>query len=312
MSLADPVATAALLPALSPTPAAAPATGGDPANTDLPVRAPAEAVLVGAGDIAGSWATDEATAALLDAISGTVFTLGDNAYGSGTAAEFAMYYEPTWGRHRSRTYPVPGNHDHGSRDALPYFDYFRTGNPVLEMLDPDRRGYYSYNLGGWHVISLDSGDGSRPQQAQLDWLRADLLAHKAPCMLAYWHHPRFSSGAQHGSNANMDDFWRILFANGVDVVMSGHDHVYERFDPQTPDGAPDATGIRAFTVGTGGAPLYTFGLVQANSVARGQGVYGVLKLTLHAASYEWEFLTIASQQDPHFTDSGTSSCTNNR
>lgn len=284
--------------------------GGSPtAATDAAAE---PAVLVGAGDIAGSWTTDEATAALLDAIAGTVITLGDNAYGSGTASEFATYYEPTWGRHKSRTYAAPGNHDHGSRDAMPYFDYFQSANPVLRGLDPNRRGYYSYDVGGWHIVSLDSGDGGTPAQAQLDWLRADLATHKTACMLAYWHHPRFSSGAQHGNNANIDAFWRVLFDNGVDVVLNGHEHVYERFDPQSPDGVPDAAGIRAFTVGTGGAPLYAFGLIQANSAARGEGVHGVLKLTLHATSYEWLFDKIASQQDQPFTDSGSSSCTNSR
>jgi hypothetical protein len=285
--------------------------GGGRGDSSTGVADP-PAVLVGAGDIAGSWTTDTATAALLDSIAGSVFTLGDNAYVNGTASEFAMYYEPTWGRHKARTYPAPGNHDHGSRDALPYFDYFHSGNPALGVLDPGRRGYYSYELGSWHIISLDSGDGSPPSQAQLDWLRADLLAHETPCVLAYWHHPRFSSGAPHGNNANMDAFWRILFAYGVDVVMSGHDHVYERFDPQTPDGLPDAAGIRAFTVGTGGAPPYTFGPIQPNSVARGEGLLGVLKLTLHPTGYEWQFVKIAPQSDYPFTDSGSSPCTNTR
>jgi hypothetical protein len=269
-------------------------------------------VLVGAGDIAGNWSADEATAQLLDAIGGTVLTLGDNVYPSGSAGEFSAYFEITWGRHKSRTYPSPGNHDYLAAGAVPYFDYFYSANAVVAGLDVSRRGYYSFDVGGWHVISLNSSDGSPPSQAQLDWLRADLSAHKTNCMLAYWHHPRFSSGAAHGNNANMDAFWRILFDNGVDVVLNGHDHVYERFDPQSPDSVPDVAGIRAFTVGTGGAPLYAFGLIRANSAVRGEGVYGVLMLTLHAASYEWQFVKIASQQNEPFTDSGSSSCTNNR
>jgi len=243
----------------------------------------AQQVFVGAGDIAGPWTQDEATARLLDNISGMVFTLGDNAYQNGTAAEFTTFYNPTWGRHRLRTRPSPGNHDYNI-SPTPYFNYFYSNNPNLSSLDPNRLGYYSFNLVDWHIISLNSNVARGVGSAQEQWLRNDLMANMKPCTLAYWHHPRFSSGGVHGNDASMDALYRALYEFGADVVLNGHDHIYERFAPQDPNAQADSTGIRQFIVGTG---LYPFGTIQPNSEVRNNTTHGVLKLTLHPDSYEW-------------------------
>lgn len=267
-------------------------------------------MLIGAGDIAGTWAEDEASAQVLDQVvaanpDATVFTLGDNAYPNGSASDFSNYYAPTWGRHVARTLPVPGNHDWVS--VNPYFDYFYPKNSSLNSYDPTRRGYYSYDRGAWHIIALNSGDGGPISQEQLSWLQHDLANSAHACTLAYWHHPRFSSN-MHGNNANTAPIWDLLYQYGADVVMTGHDHGYERFDPQNPSGQPDPTGIRSFVAGIGGAGSYTFGAAQPNSVVRGQGVFGALKLTLHETSYDWQLVKIASQQNSPISDSGTGDC----
>ena len=262
-------------------------------------------VLVGAGDIAScSSDGDEATATLLDTIDGTVFTLGDHAYEAGTPIEFAACYEPTWGRHKSRTRPSPGNHDYLTPSASGYFDYF---GPAAG--DPDR-GYYSYGLGAWHIIVLNSNcsdvGGCGPGSPQERWLRADLAAHPAACTLAYWHHPRFSSGTQ-GNEADVTAFWQALYEHGAEIVLGGHDHVYERFAPQKPNGEPDPVGgVRQFVVGTGGATRHRFaGPPAANNESRDDDTFGVLKLTLHPTSYEWRFIPVAGRT---FTDSGRGRC----
>ncbi len=299
--------------ALTPATMAVPG-GGDgrpkkppptPANTPIPLPPPAgDPVLVGAGDIAScSGAGDEATANLLDGIAGTVYTLGDNVYDNGTATEFANCYEPSWGRHKARTRPAPGNHDYNTAGASGYYGYFgaAAGDPS--------KGYYSYDLGAWHVVVLNSncatvgGCGAGSPQEQ--WLRQDLAASAASCTLAYWHHPRFSSG-KHGGNAATEPFWQALYDHNADVVLSSHDHSYERFAPQTPTGAADpARGIRQFVVGTGGRSHYSFGTIRANSEVRHSGTFGVLKLTLHASGYEWRFVPEAGKT---FTDSGSGAC----
>jgi hypothetical protein len=269
---------------------------------------PGDPVLVGAGDIATSSAQhDEDTAQLLDNIAGTVFTLGDNAYNTGTAMEFADYYEPTWGRHKLRTKPSPGNHDYYTANATGYFGYFgaAAGNPD--------DGYYSYDLGAWHIIVINSNcgedevGGCQAGSLQEQWLRLDLALHPATCTLAYWHHPRFSSGSIHGSQSYMQPIWQALYDYGADVVLSGHVHNYERFAPQDPTGLADpARGIREFVVGTGGNDtLYPFNAPIANSEVRDAVTYGVLKLTLHAASYDWQFVPAGIGT---FTDTGTAGC----
>ena len=272
------------------------------AATPVPVEG--SPVFVGAGDIASCYDdNDEATARVLDGIDGVVFTLGDNAYDAGLPQEFASCYDPTWGRHLDRTHPVPGNHDYYTPGAAGYFGYFgaRAGNPA--------EGYYSFDVGAWHIVTLNTncaaiggcGEGS----AQLEWLRADLAAHPTQCTLALSHHPRYSSGG-HDADVDMVPIWEVLHAAGAEVVLSGHDHTYERFAPQDPAGQLDIDGgIRQFVVGTGGAGLYAFGTIRPNSEVRDNTTFGVLKLTLRPASYEWMFVPV---EGGTFTDAGSTVC----
>lgn len=256
--------------------------------------------LVGAGDIGfcGSPAP-EATARLIDAIPGAVFTTGDNAYMEGSAKNFAECYEPNWGRHKGRTYPSPGNHDYGTPGAAGYFSYFGS------RAGPSGLGYYSFDLGNWHIVSLNSNVAHGAGSAQLAWLRGDLEANRRACSIAFWHQPLFSSGPN-GPSPGLRDTWRLLYEFNVDLVLNGHDHLYERFGPQDPDGRPDETrGIRQFTVGTGGASLYRQATRRANSEAL-SSAYGVLKLTLRANDYQWQFLPVPGSADAG--DSGTDRC----
>ena len=244
-----------------------------------------EAVLVGAGDIArcGS-AGSEATATLLDRLPGTIFTVGDNAYPSGTENDFRDCYGRSWGRHLARTRPSPGNHDYESAGAVPYFNYFGAA------AGPSGLGYYRYRLGAWQIYSLNSNVAMGPDSAQVQWLKTELMANRSTCTLAYWHHPLFSSGP-HGDNPATRVLWRVLYEADADVVISAHDHLYERFAPQDPEGRLDPDrGIREFIVGTGGAELTGPSAVHANSDARWT-TYGVLQLTLRGDSYTWTFLT---------------------
>jgi len=264
-------------------------------------------VLVGAGDIAncdingGSGAV--ATAALLDKISGTVFTVGDHAYPSGAMKQFKDCYDASWGRHKARTRPAPGNHDYLTDKAKAYFEYFG------DSAGPDQRGYYSYTLGSWHIVSLNSSIPADQKSAQIQWLRQDLTDNRATCTLAYWHIPVFSSGP-HGrdqrESAHMLEAWRVLYEFRADVVINGHDHDYERFAPQDTKGKADPQrGVREFVVGTGGGGLYEFKQIRPNSEVRANRSYGVLKLTLGATDYTWEFMSAAGEP---FRDSGTAAC----
>jgi hypothetical protein len=258
-----------------------------------------EAVFVGAGDIARCPGPNaEITAALLDGIGGTVFAAGDNAYEDGTATEYAQCYDATWGRHKARTRPSPGNHDYHSSGAAPYYAYFG------EAAGPAGRGYYSFDLGAWHVISLNSNVAADAGSAQVQWLRANLAANPTRCAVAYWHHPVFSSG-YHGNNSKMREIWRVLDSAGVDLVIVGHDHDYERFAPQDYLGNADPNGVRQIVVGTGGAALRPFQTIRANSEVRNSTTHGVLKLILRAESYAWEFI---AQPGATFTDAGTTEC----
>jgi hypothetical protein len=272
------------------------------AGLAVPVADP-DAVLVGAGDIADcDLADDEATADLVAGIAGTVFTTGDNAYDEGTLAQFRDCYDPTWGRFRSRTRPAPGNHDHATKDLAGYLAYF---GPAAA---PAGTSWYSYELGSWHIVVLDSDcdavGGCGRDSAQGRWLAADLATSTARCTLAIWHHPRFSSG-EHGSDASVAPFWRALYDAGADVVVNGHDHDYERFAPQDPDGRPDdSVGLREFVVGTGGAALRGFQATVANSVVRASITHGVVRFDLHPSRYEWRFISTTGE----FSDTGSGVC----
>src|SRR5712691_5573882 len=259
----------------------------------------ASAVLVGAGDIADC-NTGGPTAALLDNIAGTVFTAGDNAYSNGTASEFASCYDPSWGRHKARTRPAPGNHDYGTSGATGYYNYFGA------LAGPAGLGYYSYDLGAWHILSLNSNISMSAGSAQETWVRADLAASTKTCTVAYWHHPRFSSGSSHGSSTMSADVFQALYDAGAEIVIVGHDHEYERFGPQTPNAVADPVwGIREFVVGTGGAGLYSFATPLPNSEVRDNTSHGVLKLTLSDGSYTWQYIPVAGNS---FTDSGSGTC----
>jgi hypothetical protein len=232
-----------------------------------------------------------------------VLPLGDNQYWNGSLARYRSVYDGTWGRFKPITRPVPGDHEYQTTGASGYYDYFgaAAGSPS--------KGYYSYDVGTWHVIALNSNcskvGGCGARSPQLEWLRADLRTHPTTCTLAYWHRPRFSSGEQ-GSSTAPGAFWEALYQHRADVVLSGHDHIYERFGPQTPTGVADpARGVRQFVVGTGGKSHGGFGQILANSEARDADTYGVLKLTLHPSGYDWEFVP---ESGGTFTDRGNAPC----
>jgi hypothetical protein len=275
------------------------------ASRRIPAKPENTAVLVGAGDIADckDLSGAEATANLLDKIPGTVMAVGDLAYPDGTAANFECY-DKTWGRVKSRTRPAPGNHEFHSTGATYYFQYFgqAAGDPG--------KGYYSYELGAWHIVVLNSecvaAGGCDAASAQGQWLRADLAAHPVACTLAYFHKPLFSSGGTHGDDLLMKPLWDALYEANADVIVNGHDHDYERFAPQTPDGTADSSrGIREFVVGTGGKNLRPFGVVRANSEVHSLEAFGILKLTLLPGRYQWEFIPQAGRS---FTDFGAGAC----
>jgi hypothetical protein len=259
-------------------------------------------VLLAAGDIASCQSDgDEATAALLDQRPGVIATLGDNAYPDGSVADFSRCYEPSWGRHKARTRPSPGNHEYRTREALGYFEYFRAsaGHPTS--------GFYSYQLGTWHIVALNSNCANVSCEAggpQERWLRADLAAHPSTCTLAYWHHARFSSG-RHGSNDEVGPLFKALYDHRADVVLAGHDHDYERFAPLDPSGRPDPSGIRTFVVGTGGASHRPIERRLPGSEARNDDTYGILALNLDPGGYRWEFVPETGRS---FTDSGSATC----
>jgi hypothetical protein len=265
------------------------------------VQPASDPTLVGAGDIAGCESSgDERTAGLLDNIPGAVFTVGDNAYLSDDVENpFPSCYEPSWGRHRGRTHPVPGNHEYEDGEIDAYFDYF--GKAAGER----GKGYYSYAVGRWHVVALNSMLDASPDSRQGKWLADDLARNRTRCTLAYFHHPRFSSGP-HELKQSAVDLWTALSAAGVDVVVNGHDHIYERFGPMTADGERDNDkGMREFVVGTGGMSHYDIEHVAEHSEVRSDDTYGVLLLTLHSDSYDWRFVPVRERS---FTDSGTGSC----
>jgi hypothetical protein len=269
-------------------------------------------VLVGAGDVADcNSIKDDATANELDTIPGAVFVDGDNAYSNGTTTNFTSCYDPTWGRHKARTRPVVGNHEYDSSGtAAPYFTYF--GAAAADPLG-NGFGYYSYDLGAWHIVVLNSDSGvTSPSSSQLTWLQNDLVGRTNQCVLALWHRPLFTSGSSNGAGTRVRRLWQALENAGAEVVINGHDHLYERFAPQDSLGSATSAGIREFIVGTGGGESHgNFPNNPANVDASDAANFsrGVLRLTLYPNSYRWEFLPAQGfPQAGTFTDSGSGTC----
>ena len=252
-------------------------------------------VLVGAGDIDDCGPGAEQTAALLDGIAGTVFTAGDNAYNTGTLQEYMTCYDKRWGRHKLRTRPAPGNHEYESGGSG-YFAYYG------DAAGPPGVGYYSYEVGEWLILSLNSSAGVGQNSEQMRWLRQTLGVTRHRCIGAYWHEPFVSSGASR-CTGRMRYIWALLQQYGADWVVAGHDHFYERFAPVDERGVASATGIRSFVAGTGGAALQSAAAINPASQFRAR-IWGVLKLTLDPGSYDWQFVSVS----PGFGDRGHQSC----
>jgi Calcineurin-like phosphoesterase len=231
-----------------------------------------------------------------------VLDLGDNQYENGAYSKYLVSYARSWGRVKRITHPAPGNHEYETPNADGYFRYFG------RVAGPPGRGYYSFDIGSWHLVSLNSNcseiGGCEKGSPEERWLRRDLAAHTARCTLAYWHHPRFSSGP-HGDDPDVSALWQALYDGGADVVLSGHDHDYERFAPQNSAGALDWTrGIREFVVGTGGRSHYAIVSPKPHSEMRDSSSFGILALTLRPAGYGWRFLPAVGS----FTDDGSAQC----
>ena len=228
--------------------------------------------------------------------------LGDTQYERGVFSDYMASFEPSWGTFKSLIRPAPGNHEYYTPGAAGYFDYF--GSAAGDR----RRGYYSFNVGSWHLIALNtncSDVGCWAGSPQEQWLRADLAANSARCTLAFGHHPRYSSG-MHSDNWDIAPLFQALYDYDADVMLSGHDHDYERLAPSNPnDGGDPARGIRQFVVGTGGSHLRDFGRIDSQSEARSSDTFGVLTLTLRAGAYDWRFLPEAGRT---FSDSGSADC----
>lgn len=228
-----------------------------------------------------------------------VLTLGDNTYPVGLLSEFEECYAPTWGQFKDRTRPSPGNHEYYTPHAVGYYAYFG------EAAGPARRGYYSFAHGSWRIISLNSYLEPAEHNAQIAWLKEELVRNPSTCTLAYWHHPLYSSGG-HGNDKRMQEAWAILHAAGAEVVLASHDHNYERFAPQDAEGQrDDERGIRQFVVGTGGAKLTPMRFRRFHSEVSDNASHGVLKMVLKQAGYEWEFLPV---EKDGFTDRGAALC----
>lgn len=282
----------------NPGPTPVPPTTPTPTPVPPPFFAPQ--TFSGAGDIAicGSGVQD-ATGRLVDSIGGTVFTLGDNAYMEGTARQYRECYEPGWGRVKGRTRPSPGNHEYVTPGAAGYFEYFGA------QAGPPGFGYYSFDLGAWHIVSLNSEIPAGVNSPQWFWLQDDLQVSTSNCTLAYWHKPLFTSGPN-GENPHMRPIFRLLYEFGAEIVLSGHDHLYERFAPQDPEGRFDQDrGIRQFIVGTGGVPLYPFLAARPNSETRFNDSHGILKLVLSMNAYDYEFIPVPGARG---RDSGRGTC----
>ncbi|MCU6432521.1 metallophosphoesterase [Undibacterium sp. Jales W-56] len=302
------IATLTACSALSLASLAPAAETAHPSRAKSP--APKSVTVYVAGDIADcrkkpyTESMAEKTAELIEAglandPKAVALTLGDNTYPIGKPEEFSQCYDPTWGRFKARTLPSPGNHDYGMPSAHGYYNYFG------DLAGPERRGYYSRKVGHWQVLSLNSNIDGAQMQAQLQWLKEELSNNPSRCTLAFWHHPVFSTGG-HGSNNIMQAAWKLLVDAKADIVLASHDHDYERFVPLDEHGNIDQkNGLRSFVVGTGGARLTPMFFPKIITEIRDNATYGVLKLSLHEKSYDWEFLPVAGQT---FTDKGSATC----
>jgi len=312
--------TLAILALCGPLPVFAQATTSIPSKHTLQMerkplkRKPQEQrfVLVGAGDIASCKEPEgaRATAKLIEKIPGTVFAAGDLVYESGSPDEFEFCYGPTWGRFKDRTRPAMGNHEYVNPIAHGYFEYWGA------QAGPVGKGYYSFELGGWHIVALNTNcyakglGGCGAGTPQETWLKADLASHPNACIVAYGHHALFSSGffKWHAVHPELKQLWQDLYAAHADLVLAGHEHSYERFAAQDPDGNADPEqGIREIVVGTGGRSHGLLGFAAPNSEVRNWETFGVLKLTLLPGKYTWEFLPVEGKT---FRDSGSGVCHN--
>ena len=266
--------------------------------SEVLAEAGAPAILLAVGDIAGcaDQFMDEATAEMVADLPGTVALLGDVVYQNGTRWQFRNCYDPSWGRVLSRSRPSPGNHEYRTNQAAPYYEYFGS------RAGPSGKGYYTYKLGTWRIYSLNSERLIAEQEA---WLKAHLAANPSKCILAYWHKPLYTSGS-HPNELTVRPLFDALYKAGAEVVLSGHNHNYERFAPQDADGNFQARGTRQFVVGTGGAGLLDFVTVQPNSKLRYVGGWGVLRMTLSPGKYGWKFLPLVETTP---VDSGYANCT---
>ncbi len=297
-----PFPTSTATASLTPTASNTPTTNPTPTLTPPPTPA----VLAGAGDISicGQEGDDQTAALLKTAMPDAVFTAGDNTNGSGTFEEYITCFDASWGYFRHMIRPAPGNHDYYTeKNAQSYFQYFG------EAAGEPGKGYYSWDLGDWHLIALNSNclniDGCGPDSPQVQWLREDLQANRDRCVLAYWHHPRWTSGLA-GNSFWLQAFWDALYEYGAEIVVSGHDHNYERFAPAGPAGQPDPErGIRQFVVGTGGASQRGFAEPLPFSEVRNSGDFGILLFRLYPDRYEWEFIPV---EGGDFRDSGSGQC----
>ena len=278
-------------------------------GTDPVVVAVGDAVC-GAGTPAGTPCKHATVASVITGLNpNAVLLLGDNVYENATLNDYNTYYHPTYGAFKSITWPSAGNHEYNTPNASGYYDYFNGVGVSTGRAGDRSKGYYSFNIGTWHLIALNSNcsaiGGCGAGSPQETWLRADLAASTASCTLAYWHHPRFSSGS-HGNNTVVQPLWQALYDFGAELILGGHDHDYERFEPQTPAGVADnVKGIRTFVVGTGGKEQGVFSTIRANSVVRSRTSYGALKLTLKAAGYDWQFVPIPGNT---LADAGSATC----
>jgi beta-glucanase (GH16 family) len=279
-----------------------------PPTPETPPTPPpsSDPVVAVAGDVATSNGRSERTAKILDELGmDAVLLPGDGAYPDGSEQNYTDYFEPTWGRHKSQIYPVPGNHEYHILDAEGFFNYFGS------RAGPRAKGWYSFDLGSWHVIGLNSSGGCNPvlcgpDSEQYQWLREDLAAHPSGCTLAFWHHPRWSEGAYKPGSSAVAPLWDLLYDQGVALIVNGHDHNYQRFAPLDKTGAPDPdNGMREFVVGTGGNVMYPVGAPDGRLEASETGTLGVFKLTLHETGYDWQFVPEAGGS---YSDGGNGSC----